>query len=201
MKSVLDRSFLFLVVGLLMSGCVTAEAINKYPVGTIVRDAVVLGPKQIPLPPGNWEVYGSAEAQTGFSSPVNVLVLANAENKRLPRAVTIFANVAGASRGTGGWTSLKACSRKDMHHRVTEVDTTGGDQACWFINHGKLTRTNRTPKYFRDALDRVIAKGRKLPLTSIYVEMRVADTFDYLTVRYYFNPESDGFEPPNTIGH
>jgi hypothetical protein len=196
MGCVFGRSFCLFMTGVLLSGCLTtAEAVKKYPVGTTVRDAVVLGSKQIPLPPGKWEVYASNEGQSSFSSPLNQLVLVNTENKRLPRAVALSTNVEGGARGYG-WNTMKACSRNDMHHRLTEDDTPGGRQACWFINHTRMTRTNKTPRVLRAALDRVIAKGRPLPLTSVYVGMRVADSLDYLTIRYYFNPESDGFAPP-----
>lgn len=179
----------------LLSGCMTAEVVKKYPAGTIVRDAVVLGSKQIPLPPGKWEVYGSSEGQSSFSSPLNNLILVNTENKNLPKAVVLYTNVEGGGRGFG-WNTMKACGRNDMHHRLTEENTPGGRQACWFVNHTRMTRTNKTPQFIRAALDRVIAEGRPLPLTSVYVGMRIADSLDFLTIRYYFNPESDGFAPP-----
>lgn len=197
MLKIMGRLLITMASVVLISGCVTTgEVEKKYPVGTIVRDMVKLGSKQIPLPPGDWEVYGVAETQSSLGSPLNTLVLVNNRNRRLPSAVALFSNVEGAGRGDGGWVSLKTCSRNDMIHRTTEQNTAGGRQACWYINHTRMTRTGRTPAHLRAALDRVIEKGGRLPLTSVYVGMHLADSFDYLTVRYYYNPEADGFPPP-----
>lgn len=130
---------------------------------------------------------------------MNKMVLVAIDKKSPIFAVQLAANVDGANLG-GSWIKPKGCTRTDIHFNFDENTSNGADHACWYINHTRLTRSSRMPKYITDALDRAISRGVKLPLTSIVVRFGVSNGLNFVSLRVYFNPELEGFEPPRTAG-
>lgn len=196
MLKIMCRLLITIASAVLISGCVTTAAVVKnYPEGSTVEDQIIIDKRVIPLPPGKWEVFASREVQSSQGTPTNAMILANTEPGTRMIAIRLSANVAGANRG-GNWAKLKACTRTDMHFSFDDKSLTNGEHACWFINHTRMTRFARANKMITEAFEKVIARGIKLPLTSVYAGFRVSNGLNLVTVRYYFNPEAEGFDPP-----
>tara|TARA_Y100001936_G_scaffold243453_1_gene282306 strand:+ start:5386 stop:6126 length:741 start_codon:yes stop_codon:yes gene_type:complete len=189
------RIFALCTVLLLATGCqTTEETLKKYPVGATYKNVVFVGKKQIPLPKGEWEIFATRPTTTSNGTPLLHLVFGNKDRGASILAIRLTANL-GSTSGYG-WNQLKACSRTNMHHVYFNEGDIGDDQRCWFANHSRMTRGSSRVSSMTMALDRAKELGIKLPVTSIYAGLRVTDKFDVIMMRVYFNPEADGFDPP-----
>jgi hypothetical protein len=126
---------------------------------------------------------------------MNTMVLTAMDRKSPIFGVSRQSNVDGTLQGDF-WRKPGGCTRKDIHFSHDDKKLSFDEHACWYINHMTLARTGRTPKYMTDALDRAIAGGVKLPLTSIFVRFGVSDGRSFTSMRVHFSPELEGFEPP-----
>lgn len=191
----MTRIMTFLAALMLVTGCqTTGEILKMYPKGASYSGYLTIGKKQVPLPPGEWEVFASRATSNSSGLPFVAIVLGNKDRNAEALAVRFHTNVE-VSNGYG-WVLLKACSRTNMHHVFAPQNIEGSGQRCWFVNHSRMTRTGNSTNVLTEALDRAKDLGVKLPVTSVYTGFRVSDTHDILTVRVYFNPETQGFEPP-----
>lgn len=192
----MTRIVALFALAILIAGCqTTGEVLKKYPVGASYNGQVLVGKKQIPLPPGDWEIFASRVSQNSSGVPFLSLVLGNKDRTADVLAVGLHTNTE-VSNGNG-WVILKACGRTNMLHVDAPDNIEGSAQRCWFVNHSRMTRSGNGVSVMTTALERAKKLGIKLPVTSVYTGFRVAGTYDTLTVRVYFNPEAAGFSPPN----
>lgn len=148
----------------------------------------------IPMPPGTWEV---AYFQTwmGSQQHTNVLnakgLFVQRKDGNLYRVVYLAAPL---SYNMNGYSSSKTCDRINMHFMNKVANTPGGDQDCHYVNHNtpaqagnKSKFANAVGKYFLD---------NKIPWANhmIYSGHHLASSNLVLAVRYYFNPQAEGFE-------
>jgi len=182
---------------LLVGGCqTTIDTPKKFPVGSIYKNYIHAGKKQIPLPPGNWEVFASKNFYNDDQTPFAALILGNTDRDAPALTVRILSNLEIGSLADG-YVLWRYCSRTNMHHAYDRDSVSGGDQACWFVNHSRMTRPNyRGSNYLVAGLRRAKELGVKLPVTAITAGFRFANQYDLLNVRIYFNPEAEGFSPP-----
>jgi hypothetical protein len=192
------REFSAGCAAMLLAGCATTSAFEKaYPAGKAVGNHVTVGTKSVPLPPGNWVVAAHDTTTSSASTPLAGLALVNTAPKAHAVLVTIYTNVE-VSNGGFGWTTLKACSRDDMIFVDAPENHESGPQRCRYINHSGTTRAASTAKMLKDTLDFAQARRLPIPSTAVYAGFRLADSYDALTVRYYFNPETQGFAESRT---
>ena len=186
------------LIGLLfLTGCTEAalgDFKKHFAVDSRVTGPVVIGRKQIPLPDGDWVVAARDTSYSKLSTPQVALVLVNRNPSDPAFGIAIYTNVV-STQSTTGWTPLSTCTRKDVLSPSPSYSEKGGGEECWFINHQIMTRTSRASKLQADALDYMHAHHMRLPNTTVYTGYRIADERDYLTVRYHFNPEAEGFVP------
>ncbi len=195
------RIFAMFAVLVLAAGCqTTGETLKKYPVGGTYSGIFSVGKKQVPLPPGEWEIFATTVTHNNNAVPFLATILVNKDPNAKALAIRVNTNT-DVSNGLG-WVILKACRRTNMLHVYAPDNIEGSDQRCWFINHTRMTRSGNSSNVSTMALERAKEKGVKLPVTSVYAGFRVTDTYDTLTVRVFFNPEAEGFDPPElqTIG-
>lgn len=161
--------------------------------GDVVTGSLDVNDKKIPLPPGNWTVLGTRALGQGAATPGIATVLVNPKSN--PFAVRVITNT---SPGQGwGWKLSRSCLRQDLLFQKVIAKVDGGDQRCWWVNHTRMTRGSRTAPDIVQALEYARKRNMKLPVTALLVGYRFADIYDILIVRYYFNPEGEGFNPPN----
>lgn len=188
---------LFLIAGILalLPACETTSSLEKrFPVGEAVSNPFLVGGKQIPLPPGRWVIRGRALPKTSRGTQGIQLILVNnvADDPRM--AIWVATNLVPSS-GFNGWNISRFCARNDLAHRVTEISVQGGDQRCWWVTHARMTRRQKSSPATIQTLDWAKSHGRVVPVNTVYVGYRFANTYDVLTVRYFFNPEAKGIAP------
>lgn len=184
------------LIAITFAACTTAPP--SIPVGRKVSGHFTIYEKQIPLPPGEWTVRGAStrisptDAGKYITQPFLSLALLNPNGN--PSAIYVVTN-RGVGSG-GGYVTSKQCDRSDMHLRVTASNVPGSDQECWWINHIQMGTGPKTPPALRQAYD--YAKTNKIvsAVYSLQVGYRLADAYGIIWIRYYFNPEREGFDPP-----
>ena len=187
---------------LLLAGCgvtTRGDFEKQFSVSQSVSSPLVIAKKQIPLPDGKWVVASQGTTTTSLSTPIAGLILVNMDRSAEAVAVEVYTNIE-PSISTTGWNPLKACGRKDMISPSPKSSFSAGDEECWFINHNKFIRSSKTTPMARlrnAAFDFAHLKNLELPNTGIYTGYRIADGSDYVTIRYYFNPEAKGLSPDN----
>jgi hypothetical protein len=193
----MTRIITLFVVILLVVGCqTTSEALKQYPVGASYSGEVLIGKKQIPLPPGDWEIFASKIKYNSSQLPFVSLILGNKDRQSPALALHIHSNLEASWSGNG-LVVYRYCSRTNMHHVFDRDSLEGGEQECWFVNHSRMTRPNVGGSNVLVAgLERAKKLGVKLPVTAITAGFRFANSYDLLNLRIYFNPEAEGFDPP-----
>ena len=136
----MTRIVALFALAILIAGCqTTGEVLKKYPVGASYNGQVLVGKKQIPLPPGDWEIFASRVSQNSSGVPFLSLVLGNKDRTADVLAVGLHTNTE-VSNGNG-WVILKACGRTNMLHVDAPDNIEGSAQRCWFVNHSRMTRS------------------------------------------------------------
>ena len=178
-------------------GCVTAlgQFEKDFNISKSVANPVAIGSKQVPLPPGNWIIASRGVTTNNLNDTLLRLILINADANSDSMAVEILTNAEASNSGVG-WRPLETCTRKDLLSPSPSAAYSAGDEECWFINHSTMTRSSRTSDLRSQALNFAHSQGVKIPVNSVYVGYRFADAQDYLTVRYFFNPEAKNLAPP-----
>lgn len=179
----------------LLAGCVTTPATQtSVRTGAAYQSAIDVGNVQVPLPDGKWLVAGSAVSLNNNRTPIEKLFLVNEDNGVMRGAVIIDTNRVPESYG---WAYYKQCERKDVHFAKKLANYDGGEQDCYLVNHLSAYFTDQTlkdPRYAQTQ-DYLIKHGLKNPTHVVSADFRVADRMNFVSARYYFNPEADGLPP------
>lgn len=177
-----------------LTACVTTGE-PATPVGAEVEGVYrpVNGRMAIPLPEGKWTVAGRTSRRNNIGTRLEDVVLVQEQDGIVKAIVDISTPEHYAS---GGYQTSKFCARKDIHHIVNKGNYGGREQNCWGVNHRRMTLTGNVSAEWEQARSHAMRKGLKWPINMLSTEYRVADPGYYLNVIYFFNPESEGFEPP-----
>lgn len=193
----MTRVFAMFAVLVLTVGCqTTGEILKKFSVDSVHEGFVSVGNKQIPLLPGEWQVLATETSSSSDFTPVLSIMLGSMEKKAGAFAITIHTNI--DSSGGWGWALKSACLKKQLLHVRSIEAIEGTGEGCWFLNHLMLAYLKRG-SFASKAFDSVKRNGVVLPKTSVYTGFRFSDTHEILEVRYFYNPEVEGFEPPHQL--
>ncbi len=193
------RLRIWLTVGLLafLAGH-TASASKlerQYPPGTPISNPVVVGKKQIPLPPGQWTVAGVRSSRNSELKKILDLFLIDVKSGVLQHAASITTNMSPPKRHQG-WLTHSTCSSKSSLHLVTKSSSEGEDQECWWVRYWPTSTPPKKDSAWKRALDFAITQGIELPTNFVTVGYRLADDAHFLNVYYLFSPEVDGIVSP-----
>lgn len=189
------------VAALILAGCQTTASNHVAPkTGTTYQNVFDLGNGiQLPLPEGNWTLVGNKGIANNTGQFIYQPVFANIEGDTVKKFIWAITAI-GEKNSPGfsdGYVVFRTCSRTNMHHVHTFMMVDSGDQDCWFVNHQVMTGGNRTPPSIVQAREYFKANKIKMPVTTIYTGHHFANfRLQFLTARYYFNPEAEGFAPP-----
>ena len=195
------RVSLFLAA-LLLAGCavVTPRPAPPAPpdtaVGTTVSGAFDIGGKRVPLPKGEWTVIGSQVTPNNKRAYNARVMLAHIDDGVLVAAVEINTNIVmGIPPVAGGWSTHRNCARTDLHFVEVISNTARGDQECWWVNHWRMSRTgNQATEHWEESRKYIAERGIEAPIDMVAASFRFADDTRFLTVNYFFNPATSGFE-------
>lgn len=190
--------FIIIAVPFLLTSCITPGLKETNPVGKIYRDSIQLWEKVVPLPEGEWKVIGRGGPSNSFQDPYfEILLLKEFENKKM-HGVLAITTESMTNSYTGYWphNDLK---REDVHHIVVKSNEDNGAQDGWTINNIEISiNVNRTT--YKEAMDYLVSNSYIIPKNVIQIFHHFTGKYKknkYLDVRYYLNPEIEGFEVPN----
>lgn len=172
----------------------TEKQFTSIAIGSSASSPFSLGPIQIPLPKGNWIVIAKKAARDEMTDGdvLNLsIMLAQIEGDALKKIVSA-STVGARTTEFKGVKKLKACERDGFLFRETRANG-GKFQDCWFVNHSALIKKEESPVWGR-AFSFLRTRGLTIPTETPYVGFRMANGEHWVTARYYWNAESDGFE-------
>lgn len=191
------RSVLMVAAVMLLAACQTTNSkLETIPAqGSSVSGsyAAANGRVTVPLPEGTWVVAGSGFNRAGYNNPIEEVVLVQVKNDEAVGFVEIRTPVV---RSGTGFVDSRFCERKDIHHIVRKINVDGGAQDCWGVNHFRMTLTGDVPHYLDQARQYLVNNKIKSPLNAINVSYRFGDKSYFVDASYLFNPEAEGFAPP-----
>jgi len=188
-------STILLAVALLLAGNASAQNVLDAPLGTTFQTTAKFGPKQIPLPAGEWSLLArestrSPASATAPAIPILRAYLVQMKGGKLDRWIFATGNTEVTS---GGWVRRRdVCDRSDVHFAASDSNYNSRDTECWMINHVIMTRGNNPTTIARSFYDQTADKGR--PATALVEQYFLVKGSSYLDVTYYSNPENAGFE-------
>lgn len=191
------KQFLMVVTVAALTACqTTSEKISAIADrGEVFVDtySAANGRVAVPLPSGEWIVAGADVSKASYANQIEETMLVNVVGGQVNGYVEIRTPL---SASTNGWVKSSLCDRSDIHHVFKLSNTAGGVQDCWGINHYRMTIAGKVPAYIEQTRDYIVSHKINSPLNAIAVEYRFADKPYFVDVKYFFNPEVDGFTPP-----
>ncbi|CAK0770724.1 exported hypothetical protein [uncultured Gammaproteobacteria bacterium] len=168
---------------------------QTWQVGQFFRDRIDLDGRQVPLPAGEWRLvgHGNSTKRAPDSEPFGAttnLVLMHASGRTVAALVVINTNLVEVSNG---WDYGTECRRTDLAH--TELEGRGMEGSCLTVNHVVTTSGQESARSWLGMLDIVEKDYLAIPGTWVAARLRAANRYDFIDVRYYFNPEARGLAP------
>jgi len=193
-------------MALLLAACGVDASYEKLVVGKSYEHAIRAGNGggQVPLPEGEWivagwDIYTEKQALGG--------VLIQSEGGRVARLIDFYVPYHTEGRKLGQ--HLRAdgfCGRRDLLF-LTEIKSqrqssygADAENNCWGIDHRPMTFSGEVPKHMLALRDYVDTSGLELPVTMLAVAYRKVDGGpNRFSLDYYFDPEREGFPPPQQV--
>jgi len=173
----------------------SAQNIVDAPLGTQFNGLVAIAGRQIPLPAGNWVLYGVDNAASGTSSTGRIrlfdAILIQLKDGRLDRWIYFRTNLEASS--AGGWQRVREiCDRNDIHFSYSDKNFNSRETECWGVNHLVNTLGNNAAKIHKDFFEKSVNLQR--PHTSLVSMFYLTLNANFITIYYHTNPEARGFE-------
>lgn len=194
----ISRVLASIFIVLVMASHARAQNLEDAPIGTSFQSVAKFGPRQLPLPPGEWTLLSREMARStgNTAAPIPILrvYLVQMVGGRLER--WIHANTNTQVSATGWTRNRNVCDRGDVHVGVSDSNYNERDTECWIVNHYGLTPGATAAAYIRAFYDQTADKRR--PVTALGEQYFLVKDGSFLDVTYYSNPESAGFEKTPT---
>jgi hypothetical protein len=197
-KLAILRNATVLLAGVLLYGGVAhAEDPPGLSLGDKHRNILQISKKQIPLPPGEWEVvtYADKMAFTTNCSPIGKIAsvaLARRQDGKVTMALYVRTNL--EQIGANGWVrSRSICDRKNVHFNESDKNYNPAESECWQINHIVNVYRYTDSDVFRQSF-KAFQRAEFDTTTAIAPEFWVNDQYDMMFLRYYILPVRHGFE-------
>jgi hypothetical protein len=169
----------------------------------VIRNMLALEEKQVPLPEGEWQLFGSAVSpgksdNQRLAGPVVSMVLLRLHENTANAAILIQTNKADA--GAAAWGRPTGCERTDFYAaRIRYAsDHDGSCSYVAFVNAMPQSSVAVDPAW-RDTVRQAATMGVRLPAHWLVAAYRVTDPRDALQVRYYFPSPTTGPVPRDQI--
>ena len=191
------RTWVALFLVFFLAACGTAANQDALVVGNQYEGFITVGGggTQVPLPEGKWRLAGTSLYPAEIGG-----VLIRTKQGRVSRLIDFYVPPEPLLRKPRR--SNKFCSRKDiifMGKSEFHVNTGfrgWGEQDCWGINHWPMTFYGKIPSHLQALRDYVEKNDLELPITMIAAQYRRSGREKFMSLNYYFNPELEGFAPP-----
>lgn len=147
-----------------------------------------LAGKQVPLPPGNWQVVAErVSPERDGIGPVASMVLFRLNDRIVDAAVLVQANPAGVA---SDWGLAPGCLRDGFQPRQVHYasDHDGGCAYAAFVDTSVVTGAHSFDPAWRRAEREAVDQGWRMPQSWLSVTYRITDPQDGLQLRYLFHP-------------
>jgi hypothetical protein len=181
------------VMALFVAGCVTKT--QTPPLSSVHQSNITIGSKVIPLPPGEWIYVGDSAQVNNIGVPLVDIVLARVQDNELLEAMYVRTNTQ-INRPGNWWLAVKDCYRNDVHAMHVAKSWSESGQECWFVNHWRMTMSGKIPEYWIEARSAMDELGVDIPINMIATQHYLIERAHYLNYIRFYNPEAEGFDPP-----
>lgn len=185
---------LALLAGWLLGGGlatpVSAETVEALPApGTLFHAFIDVAHKQIPLPPGLWQVAGSSDESLTDNRPgaygvMESLVLFKREGGVVESFVVIHTNALPVDRG---WGTSRECAAKTMP-LARVYDEAGPNLLCAFGGPVTIRLDEGAPRFWHQALELARNQSWSIAERWLMSGFRISDRHDVVEVRYHYQP-------------
>lgn len=182
--------FQLIIVLLLAEGCATKLEETKYSLekGKIYQESIKINGNVIPLEEGDWHLVSYEENARGYLHVRFFKLNGNVLDSR----VTIVSK--DASDKGNGYIESKAYLKPNIHFINQISNFRGGEQECWLVNHVSDEKFSSKSNIDNDTLQFIQSRRVQMPKTMIQTFHHFAGVDNYLNVKYFHNPELQGFE-------
>jgi uncharacterized membrane protein len=185
------------LVGVAAPAPIFAATVAPLPaVGSLYHMVIEVAHKQVPLPPGFWQVVATGDEflpdnRLGAYGVVESLVLFKLDGNFVDSFLVIHVNALPVDRG---WGTNSECSTHSLP-MIRVYDNGGANLFCAFGGPVRLRHDQAAPGYWFDALK--LATNKKWSITERWVMAgyRISDRHDVVEVRYYYSTTL----PPSAI--
>ncbi|MCG8335606.1 MAG: hypothetical protein MJE63_13885 [Proteobacteria bacterium] len=183
--------FQLLVVLLVVVGCGNKLEETKYSLekGKVYQESITINGNVIPLGEGDWHLVSYEVNARGYIKARFFKLNGNVLDSR----VTVVSKDA-SDRGNG-YTESKAYLKPNIHYIEQISNFRGGEQECWLVNHVPDETFTSKSNIDNDTMKFIRSRSIQFPKTMIQAFHHFAGVDNYLNVKYYYNPELEGFEP------
>lgn len=194
--AMLRNATVLLASFLLYGGVAQAENPPGLSLGNKHRHVLQISKKQIPLPPGEWEVvtYADKMAFTTNGSPIGKIAevaLARRHDVRVTMALYLRTNL--EQIGVNGWVRNRTvCDRKNVHFNDSDRNYNTAESECWQVNHIVNVYRYTDRNVFRQSF-KAFQRAEFDTTTAVAPEFWVNDQYDMMFLRYYILPVRHGF--------
>jgi hypothetical protein len=191
-------SLVFLGAGLAFNQAqaqvVPRSSLHLQPIGSVVSGSFALGHQTIPLPEGEFRLAAVNLRDANLGAKMVDVILGQMVDHRLRTAV---AATTVLKWGTGqGWTD-EPCKREDTLFRLDRVPFMKRSYAqnCLTVSHLVNTFSQAAGGVYVPFVAWIKDQGGSTPISTI-IDVRVTriELREYLSVRYFLNPEAFGCE-------
>ncbi len=187
--------FLLILVFLYTAGCTEKLEETKYSLekGKIYQESITINGNVIPLAEGDWHLVSHEVNARGYIQ-VRFFKL----NGNILDSKVIIVSKDASDKGNG-YTESKAYLKPNIHFIELISNFRGGDQECWLVNH--VTEEKFTSQSIIDNETNQFIRSRSIqvPKTMVQAFHHFAGVNNFLNVKYFYNPELQGFEPREGI--
>lgn len=167
--------------------------------GATVADRLTLGGKQVPLPPGPWEVVFSGTGEIDevdarkkidpvTLGPILRVILVQHEAGRVRGMIEIHGN---AIAHPDGWGTASECLRDDLYAAINRYES-GWDVSCLFVAAAGIDGAAMEAPAWATMRRQAPQRTVQLPGFWLIAGFRVSNRHDILDVRYHFAPDTLG---------
>jgi hypothetical protein len=179
-----------------------AQAVTVPAAGTIFEGSMpIMDNVRIPLPPGKWRFIGwdtSKDKETDRTKHEVLLFTLDPTNPLWEVEATFYERSTALYGAVAeGFPASKVCGKNLVLYDVTVVNTTGGDQDCWFIDHRMRNYTDPLGDRRMQLVQYLKSQNLTPASTTIGVVHLFANRNTSLVAEYKFDPLLEGIEKDN----
>ncbi len=154
------------------------------PAAEVFQGMISVEGKQVPLPPGDWQIAGRA-VSTNSSRSVLSVALVHLRGADVDAAVLVQTNKLDTDPA---WGKATACDRTDLYYAEVRYASDHDGSCAYAAYVDANVKTDSLDPAWQAAVRHSAGKGWHLPRQWLEAAYRITDPRDAIQVRYLFDP-------------